>query len=96
MVMFVLGLTFSLNTMVHNVGRIDRIIRVSLSVILVILYFTHIIDSRFDNYLIAGAFLMFVTSLRSCCPIYAILGLGTCKVIPADDEVKIKTKKIDL
>ena len=82
--------------MVHNVGSIDRIIRISLSVILVLLYFTHLIDGQYDTYLIAGAFLMFITSLRSCCPIYAILGFGTCKVNQEHTEPKIKTKKIDL
>ncbi len=82
--------------MVHNVGRIDRIIRISLSVILAILYFTHVSAGRFDSYFIAGAFLMFITSLRSCCPIYAILGFGTCKTDIHDGNPKIKTKKIDL
>jgi len=82
--------------MVHNIGKIDRFIRISLSLILAALYFTHMFDGRFDSYFIAGAFLMFITSLRSCCPIYAILGFGTCKTENQNGQQKIKTEKIDL
>jgi hypothetical protein len=83
--------------MLHNVGNIDRIIRIVLSLVLGVLYFLDLFEGRWNNAFIAGAVLMFVTGMRSCCPIYAILGFGTCGInIEDKNEPRIKTKKLDL
>ena len=80
----------------HNVGKIDRIIRLIIAAGIIILYFTNIISGRLGNISLFVAALLFMTSLRKCCPIYAILGLGTCGVDTGNEEPKIKTKKLDL
>lgn len=82
--------------MLHNVGKIDRIVRLSVALVLVVLYYLKVGHGQFDNYFIFGAALLFITSMRQCCPIYALLGFGTCG-IPTDakDQV-VKPKKIDL
>lgn len=77
----------------HNVGKIDRLIRIGLAAISATLYFTHTVESKFFLFL---AFMLVMTSLRRCCPLYAVLGLGTCG-IPVDESKKIiETEKLKI
>ncbi len=78
----------------HNVGKIDRIVRLVVAMIIIIGYFTNIITGRWGNILLFAAGVLLLTSLRRCCPIYAILGFGTCGIDTGDEEIKIKTKKL--
>jgi len=82
--------------MIHNVGKIDRIIRLSLALIFVGLYYFEFADGEWSNYFLIGAFVLFITSSRRCCPIYAIVGFGTCGIETNNKEPIIKTKKIKL
>lgn len=82
--------------MLHNIGKIDRIIRLSIALILVILYYFKIADGAWDTYFIFGAVLLLITSMRRCCPIYALLGFGTCGIEADGKEPVIKTKKAKL
>jgi len=77
----------------HNVGKIDRIIRLSLAVLLAILFFTQVLESKFFIFL---AFMLVMTSLRKCCPLYALLGLGTCGVKLDETKKIIETEPLDL
>ena len=77
----------------HNVGKIDRIIRLSIAVILAILFFTGILESKFFVFL---AFMLLMTSLRRCCPLYAIIGLGTCGVKVDETKKTIETEQLNL
>jgi hypothetical protein len=80
----------------HNVGKIDRTIRISLAILLAVLYFTHVVDGKLGNILIGIAGILALTSLKKCCPIYALLGLGTCGTAIKESETKIETKALDL
>ncbi|MDZ7604436.1 MAG: DUF2892 domain-containing protein [Cyclobacteriaceae bacterium] len=82
--------------MFHNVGKIDRIIRLSIALILVVLYYIKIANGAYDTYFIVGAVVLAVTSIRQCCPIYALLGFGTCGIDNAEKKPVIETKKIKL
>ncbi len=82
--------------MIHNVGKIDRIIRLSLALFFVGLYYFEFADGDWSNYFLIGAFVLFITSSHRCCPIYAILGFGTCGIESNAKESIIKTKKIKL
>jgi len=82
--------------MFHNVGKIDRIIRLSVALILVVLYYLKIASGAYDTWFIVGAVMLAVTSLRQCCPIYALLGFGTCGIDTSDKKPVIETKKINL
>ncbi len=82
--------------MLHNVGKIDRIIRLSVGLILVVLYWMKIGGGEYNNYFIGGAVLMFVTSVRRCCPLYAILGFGTCGVETDEKKQVVAPKKVKL
>ena len=80
----------------HNVGKIDRVIRLSIALIFVILYYLKVGSGTWDSYFIFGAGLLFITSMRRCCPLYALLGFGTCGVENDGKEPKIKTRKVKL
>jgi len=77
----------------HNVGKIDRIIRLAVAAVLATLFFTHVLTSAF---FIVLALVLAFTSLNRCCPIYTILGLGTCGIKTEESERKIDTDKLDL
>ena len=82
--------------MLHNVGKIDKIIRLSIALVLVLLYYFKVGNGAWDSYFVFGAGLLFITSMRRCCPIYALLGFGTCGIQTDQKEPVIKSKKIDL
>ena len=66
--------------MKKNMGITDRVIRVIIAVIIVLLYFTKVITGTLGIILIALAGIFVLTSFISFCPIYAPFGLNTCKV----------------
>lgn len=82
--------------MIHNVGKVDKIIRLSLALVFVALYYLKIANGSWDSYFIFGAALLLITSMRRCCPLYALLGFGTCGVDTDGSQVKVKTKKVKL
>lgn len=83
--------------MFHNVGKIDRFIRMAVSLTIFVLYFLEVISGDLGEGLLVAAVVLFATSLRRCCPIYALIGLGTCSTSPVSKETpKIKTKKLKL
>jgi hypothetical protein len=77
----------------HNVGKIDRWIRLGISAVLMILYYTKIIEYQA---VIIVALILAATSLRRCCPLYALLGLGTCGIETDKTDKVIETKPLDL
>lgn len=60
-----------------NVGTTDRIIRVILGIGLLAGFFLNPSDSGW-RYLYLIGIIPLVTGLMSTCPIYSILGIGTC------------------
>ena len=82
--------------MIHNVGKSDRIIRLTLAMVIVVLYYLNIGDGFYNTYFLIAVVLLFMTSVRKCCPIYALLGLGTCKLESDNQKPVIETKKINL
>lgn len=73
--------TYSKNyIMKKNMGNLDRVIRLAVVAIIVILYFTQVISGTVAIVLGVVAGIFFLTSLVSFCPLYAIAGLSTCKV----------------
>ena len=60
-------------------GGADRIIRILIAVVIGILYYQNIIGGTLAYILIALAAIFVVTSFISFCPLYAVVGLNTCK-----------------
>ncbi len=80
----------------HNVGKIDRYLRFAAAVVIMILHFTGVMTGKTDRILSTVGIILVITSLRQCCPLYALLGLGTCGVDTDESEIKIETKKLKL
>lgn len=82
--------------MLHNVGKIDRIVRIILALILAILYFTKTVEGSWAEGTAILAIVLAMTSLRQCCPLYALLGFGTCGIKTEKSDTIIKTEKLKL
>ncbi len=63
-----------------NVGSTDQIIRISVAVIIAVLYFMNIIAGTLGVILLSVAGIFVLTSLVSFCPLYTIFGMNTCPV----------------
>jgi hypothetical protein len=65
--------------MKKNMGSTDRMIRIIIAVLIAILYFTNVLTGTLGLVLLVLAGVFVLTSLISFCPLYAPLGLSTCK-----------------
>ena len=65
--------------MKKNMGTIDKVIRILVAVVVVILYFTNVISGTLAIILLAVSAIFVVTSLLSFCPLYLPFGLSTRK-----------------
>ena len=61
-------------------GGMDRIIRLIAAVVVIILYFSGILQGTLAYVILGLAGIFIVTSFISFCPLYALVGLNTCKV----------------
>ncbi len=59
-----------------NMGSLDRILRAVLGIALLAGFFL-LPDASYRNWLLIGI-IPLATSLISSCPVYSILGIGTC------------------
>ncbi|MCB0738952.1 MAG: DUF2892 domain-containing protein [Bacteroidetes bacterium] len=66
--------------MKKNVGNLDKVVRVAIAAVVSGLYFADVVTGTLGIILMVLAGIFLVTSLVSFCPIYAIVGLSTCKV----------------
>jgi len=66
--------------MKKNMGITDRVMRVIIAVLIVLLYFTKVITGTLGIVLIALSGIFVLTSFISFCPIYAPFGISTCKI----------------
>ena len=60
-------------------GTVDKVIRVLVAVIIVVLYFTHVVSGTLAVILLILAGVFVVTSLLGFCPLYLPFGLSTRK-----------------
>jgi hypothetical protein len=63
--------------MKKNVGTIDKVIRIMIAVVVIVLYFTHVISGTLAIILLALSAILIVTSFISFCPLYFPFGLST-------------------
>jgi len=59
-------------------GTIDRTIRVIIAIVILILYFTKMIDGTLCLILLIIAAVFTLTSIVSFCPLYSIFRFSTC------------------
>ena len=67
------------NIMKQNMGSLDRIIRVLLAIVFIILYFTGVVTGTLGIILLVLAGIFILTSLVSFCPLYVPFKLSTRK-----------------
>lgn len=65
--------------MKKNIGKIDKMIRISLAILIAVLYFMDIINGTVAIVLGIIAIVFVVTSFLNYCPIWGVLGIRTFK-----------------
>ncbi len=65
--------------MKKNMGTIDRIIRVLVALVLLVLFAANVISGTIAIVLLALSGIFILTSFLSFCPLYFPLGISTCK-----------------
>jgi len=65
--------------MKKNMGTIDKIVRIVLALVAVVLYFTNVVSGVFGIVLLVLAGIFVLTSLIGFCPLYFPFGISTCK-----------------
>lgn len=65
--------------MKNNMGSADKIIRIAIAALIVVLYFTKVISGTVALVLGVLAIVFVLTSLISFCPLYTLFGINTCK-----------------
>lgn len=66
--------------MKKNMGTADRIIRLIVAALFVVLYFTKVITGTWGIIILIIAGIFVITSIISFCPLYAIFGIKTTKL----------------
>jgi len=66
--------------MKKNMGSTDKIIRLLLAAVLIVLYFTGTLTGTLGIIGLVVVAVFTLTSLVSICPLYSVLGIKTCKV----------------
>jgi hypothetical protein len=65
--------------MKKNVGNLDKVIRLIIALVIIVLGFAKVITGTFAIILFIIAAVFILTSIFSICPIWMLLGLSTCK-----------------
>ena len=65
--------------MKKNMGTVDKVIRIVVAAIILVLYFTHVITGTLAVVLLILAGILVVTSLLGTCPLYMLFRLSTRK-----------------
>jgi hypothetical protein len=65
--------------MKKNMGTIDRVIRILVAVVVVVLYFTGVLSGTLAIILLALSAVFVLTSLLGFCPLYLPLSISTAK-----------------
>jgi hypothetical protein len=69
--------------MKKNIGFLDRIIRIILSVVFAALYFMQVITGTFGLILLIVGGILLATALVDFCPLYKLFGINS---IPPEEE----------
>jgi hypothetical protein len=65
--------------MKKNVGAIDKVIRILMALVVIVLYFVHAISGPLAVILLILSAILILTSLISFCPLYWPFGISTNK-----------------
>ena len=68
-----------IKTMKKNIGNTDKIIRLLIAAILLVLYVSGVVTGTFGIVLAIIAGVLAITTLTGFCGLYTVLGINTCK-----------------
>lgn len=66
--------------MKKNMGNTDKIIRIVLAIVMVILVSVNLVTGTLGYVLLGVAIIFALTSFMSFCPLYTLLGINSCTV----------------
>jgi hypothetical protein len=66
--------------MKKNMGKTDKLIRVTLGLIFIALYFAGTVTGTLGIVLVILGAVFILTSATSFCPLYTLVGINTCAV----------------
>ena len=66
--------------MKKNVGNLDRVVRITVALLIAVLIFTDAVSGGWGIFLSAIGGLFFVTGVAADCPLYWFFGINTCHV----------------
>jgi len=66
--------------MTKNMGNTDKLVRLSVAVLIALLYYFNVITGTLAIVLGALAIIFALTSMINFCPLYTLFGINTCKV----------------
>lgn len=72
--------------MKSNMGSLDKIIRLRLSIVIIILFYLNVFSDIVGLILLGFALVLSITSLIGYCPLYRIFGIKTCKGLPSKNQ----------
>lgn len=72
--------TLNYTFMQKNVGTIDKVIRIAVAVILVVLYITDVLSGTAGTVALIAAGALVATSAVSFCGLYTVIGVNTCQI----------------
>jgi len=70
--------------MKRNMGKIDKILRFAIAVIIALLIYYEVIGGALSYILLTVAAVFLLTSLTGFCPLYGVLGLNSYKMKKVD------------
>ena len=66
--------------MEKNIGKLDKILRVLIAVVIAVLFYLDVIVGDILSYVLLFVVgVLLVTSLLDFCPLYLVFGIKTCK-----------------
>ncbi|MBN2815026.1 MAG: DUF2892 domain-containing protein [Bacteroidales bacterium] len=65
----------------NNMGKLDKIIRLVVAALIVMLFFTKVLTGTLAVVLLIVAGIFVLTSVISICPLYTLFGIDTCKKV---------------
>lgn len=76
--------------MKKNMGATDKLIRIAIAAVVVVLFYLHILTGTLGIVLLVFAGIFVLTSFISFCPLYTIMGFSTNKTSEAKETKETK------
>lgn len=76
--------------MKKNMGATDKLIRLAIAAVVVVLYYLHILSGTLGIVLLVFAGIFVLTSFISFCPLYTIMGFSTNKTSEVKETKETK------